>query len=134
MRTVDGHLDQTGTGFTRDFHLSDLFLHLLHFFLHLLSLLHQATQTAFSTKHRLLSSFTFKDYNRKSDSRSNGANTLFIQIGVEEPAQGLNVVIRNNRLARLREFLFINGLAPLKRRFHCRIIIFNDSQFNRRTL
>ncbi|MDF7723518.1 hypothetical protein PUR43_27225, partial [Enterobacter hormaechei subsp. xiangfangensis] len=32
--------------------------------------------------------FHVKDYNRKSDSRSNGANTLFIQIGVEEPAQG----------------------------------------------
>src|SRR5690606_7616479 len=60
MRTVDGHLDQTGTGFTRDFQLSDLFLHLLHFFLHLLSLLHQTTQTAFSTKHRLLSSFTLR--------------------------------------------------------------------------
>ena len=55
MRAVDGDFDQACAGFTGHFQSSDFFLHLLHFFLHLLGLLHQVTQTAFSTKHRLLS-------------------------------------------------------------------------------
>ena len=62
------------------------------------------------------------------------ANTLFIQIGVEETTQGLNVIIRDNGFARLRELLFINSLPPLQRRTHRGIIVFHDGQFNRRTV
>ncbi len=104
MRAVNGHFHQTRAGFAGHFQLSDLFLHLLHFVLHLLGLLHQVTQAAFSTKHRLLSqSVIVKGTECQSDWRSNGADTLFIQIGVEETTQGLNVIIRNNSFARLRE-------------------------------
>jgi hypothetical protein len=66
--------------------------------------------------------------------QSNGANTLFIQIRIEESTQRLNVIIRNNRFTRLRELFFINCLPPLKRRAHRGIIIFHDGQFNRRTV
>ncbi len=92
MRAVDGNLHQTRAGFAGHFQLRNLFLHFLHFFLHLLGLLHQIAQTAFS-KHKLS---LLMVHNRKPGLRSNGADTLFIQLGVKEPTQRLNVIIRDN--------------------------------------
>lgn len=103
-------------------------LHFLHFVLHLLGLLHQVTQPPFPPNIGFsLSKSSLRMLTASQTLQSNGANT-FIQIRIEEPAQRLNVVIRNNRFARLRELLFINCLPPLQRRAHRRIIVFHDGQ------